>query len=398
MDQAFGLRGQMCTRTRYEDNAILFEIQTRSEKVCCAHCHSRNVVHDGQRVRVFRTIPIGSKQVFLVKTVYRLKCKECGKVLDEDIHFAAGKRTYTNKLARLATELSGRMTIKDVAQYLHLTWDTVKEIQKRFMKRHYGNPDLSNLKYIGIDEFAVAKGHKYKTIVANLANGQVVYIGDGRDKASLDKFWKEVKKAGAKIEAVATDMSQAFTSAVREHCPDAVHVYDHFHVVKMMNDVVDDVRRYAYNKERDEGNRQILKGTRWLLLYRGNNLKGKNAEERLAAALNVNKPLMKAYYLKESLFRIWSQASKEYASIVFDDWTREAIASRVPALRKFGRNLAAKKEQVLAWYDNRISTGKLEGINNKIKTMKRLAYGYRDMKFFELKILAMHDPIHSFFG
>lgn len=83
---------------------------------------------------------------------------------------------------------------------------------------------------------------------------------------------------------------------------------------------------------------------------------------------------------------------------MFDDWTREAIASRVPALQKFGRNLAAKKDQVLAWYDNKISTGKLEGINNKIKTMKRQAYGYRDMKFFELKILAMHDPIYSFVG
>lgn len=107
-----------------------------------------------------------------------------------------GKRSYTNKFARYVVDLSRIGTIKDVALFLNVSWDTVKDIQKRYLQRHYGNPDLSKLEYIGIDEFAVRKGHVYKTIVADLQTGQVVYVGEGKSASALDKFWKKIRKAG----------------------------------------------------------------------------------------------------------------------------------------------------------------------------------------------------------
>jgi transposase len=257
---------------------------------------------------------------------------------------------------------------------------------------------LSTLEYIGIDEFAVRKGHVYKTIVVNLQNGQVVYVGNGKGADALDKFWKKACKTKARIKAVATDLSAAFISSVMENAPDAALVFDHFHVVKLMNDTLDKLRRQAYNQEADLMKRKVLKGTRWLLLCNGEDIYDSYHKNRLENALEMNAPLMKGYYLKEALREIWMQADKGQAEKVLCDWVRQAKDSKVPLLIKFANTLMAHRSGILAWYDYHISTAKLEGINNKIKTMKRQAYGYRDEKFFELKILAMHEKKYAFIG
>ena len=398
MYHALGLRDQECSRTRYEGSMIKLEIKTREEKLRCAHCHSRNVVHDGKRVREFRSVTIGSKPIVLIKTVYRLKCKDCGAVLDEPIAFATGKRHYTHRFERYACELSSFATIKDVATHLRVSWDTVKDIQKRYLHRRYAHPDLSGLRYIGIDEFAVSKGHVYMTVVVNLENGQIVYVGEGKGADSLDKFWPKLSKSGASVEAVATDLSPAYIAAVRTHIPHAVQVYDHFHVVKLMNDVVDKIRRTAYVRAKAE-DRDFIKGTRWLLLMNGERLKDDaKAKAKLDAALLLNRPLMKAYYLKESLHEVWKRFSKVEAERVLDEWIAEAKASRVKLLSKMADTLDKHRNGILAWYDFSISTGKLEGINNKIKVIKRKAYGYRDDEFFKLILLSLHDPIYAFAG
>jgi transposase len=289
-------------------------------------------------------------------------------------------------------------TIKDVALFLNISWDTVKDIQKRYLQRHYGHPDLSKLEYIGIDEFAVRKGHVYKTIVADLTTGQVVYVGQGKGAEALQKFWKKVGKAGARIKAVATDLSAAFISSVRQNAPQAALVFDHFHVVKLMNDTLDRLRRQAYSQEADLMKRKVLKGTRWLLLRNGSDIYDSCYRNRLENALEMNAPLMKAYYLKEALRQIWGQCTKDGGQKALLEWVQQARDSKVPLLMKFANTLMAHQTGILAWYDYHISTAKLEGINNKIKTMKRMAYGYRDDKFFELKILSMHDKNYAFVG
>ena len=387
--QGFGIFEQECTRVRYEDKSIILEIQTRKHKLVCPQCKSRNVKRSGFHIRRIRNVPIGSKQVIMNVKVQRVECRDCGCIRNERLHFVRGKRSYTNRFSNLVLSLSQIGTIKDIANFLHISWDTVKEIQKNYLKRHYGSPNLDGLEYIGIDEFAVAKGHIYKTIVVNLLNGQVVYIGQGKGMDALNGFWKKIKKKKVFIKAVATDLSGAFISSVMKNAPQATLVFDHFHVVKLMNDTLDIIRRNLYREEKDVNKRKVLKGTRWLLLCNGKDIfDDKYKSGRLENALALNEPL------KE----IWMQIDEEHANKVLEDWLEQAYQAKIPQLTKFANTLKAHKFGILSWYRYRISTGKLEGINNKIKTMKRLAYGYRDQKFFELKILAMHDKNYAFVG
>ena len=294
---AFGVRHQECTKTEYKGNQIIHYIQTRKDDLRCPECKSRKIIRSGSIYRDIRSVPVGHRETILRMKVQRIECKSCGCIRQEDIHFVTGKRSYTNKFARYVVGLSRIGTIKDVALFLNISWDTVKDIQKRYLQRHYGNPDLSKLEYIGIDEFAVRKGHVYKTIVADLLTGQVVYVGDGKGADALDGFWKKVRKAKAAIKAVATDLSAAFISSVKENAPDAALVFDHFHVLKLMNDTLDKLRRQAYNQEADIMKRKVLKGTRWLLLRNGEDIYDSCHRNRLENALEMNAPLMKGYWI-----------------------------------------------------------------------------------------------------
>jgi transposase len=398
MYHAIGICEQECSSIRYEESCIILKEQTRKKKLCCSCCKSKKVIRSGSSIRRIRSVPIGRKPVIIELKVQRLACKACNAIRQENIHFVRGKHSYSNKMARLVIDLSRIGTIKDVAIFLHLSWDTVKDIQKNYLSRHYSNPDFKGVRYIGIDEFAVAKGHIYKTIVVDLETGRVIHVDDGKGKDALNKFWQKVRKTGVKIEAVATDLSAAFIASVLENAPGSTLVFDHFHVVKLMNDTLDEIRRSLYRQEKDLNKRKVIKGTRWLLLCNGKDMDDQKFKSRLENALKLNEPLMKAYYLKESLQEIWTQINKEKAEEVLDKWLEQAYDAKIPRLTTFANTLKAHRWGILAWYDYHISTAKLEGINNKIKTMKRQAYGYRDQKFFHLKILALHDKNYAFSG
>jgi transposase len=201
------------------------------------------------------------------------------------------------------------------------------------------------------------------------------------------------------VEAVAIDMSPAYMSAVMEHLPGAAIVFDHFHVVKLFNDKLSDLRRDLYRKAKDQLQKDVLKGTRWLLLKNPDNLDEKKGEkERLEEALRMNEPLYAAYYLKEDLREVWNQPSKKQAEKALNKWIGKASSSKIPMLKTMAKTLMAYKSGILAYYDFPISTGPLEGTNNKIKTMKRQAYGFRDMEFFKLKIMALHETKYALVG
>ena len=191
-------------------------------------------------------------------------------------------------------------------------------------------------------------------------------------------FGNGSEERGVDIKYIATDLSAAFISSVYENCPNAVHVFDHFHVVKLMNEKLDEIRRIQYHMEKDINKRKVLKGTRYLLLSNGVDIFDKEYKTRLDNALAMNKPLSQAYYLKEQLREIWTQVNKNNAEMVMLDWVKQAQESKVPQLVKMAATVMAHRTGILAWYDCHISTGKVEGINNKIKVLKRAAYGFRD--------------------
>ena len=232
----WGLRGYYYQGTHYEGGAIRFRVRQVDTGLCCSHCGSRNVYKSGQVPRSFRGVPLGDHPVWIDLPVQRLWCAGCSKTRQAKIGFADARRSYTHTFERYVLDLSRHMTIQDVACHLGVSWDTVKEIQKRNLQRHFAQPKLKHLEHIAIDEISIGHGHRYLTVVLDLGSGAVVFVGEGKGAEALLPFWKRLRAAHAKIRAVATDMSPAYIAAVQEHLPKAIHVFDRFHVVKLFNE------------------------------------------------------------------------------------------------------------------------------------------------------------------
>jgi len=397
--RVFGVRGYRYVKSEYLKGGVVFTVDPKKEVLSCTACGSAEVIRRGEVVRKFHTLPIGSRQVTIQARIPRLECHECGVVRQATIGFAEPRRTYTKSFERYVLELSQSMTILDVAEHLDVSWDVVKDIQKRNLNKHFAKPKLKHLKRLAIDEIAIGKGHRYLTVVLDLESGAVVFVGDGKGGDALLPFWRRLRAAHAKIEAVATDMSPAYIGAVTTHLPEASLVFDRFHVMKLYNEKLSQLRRDLQREATDGPMKQSIKGTRWLLVKNPENLDTvKNEHQRLAEALKLNEPLALAYYLKEDLREVWEQEDEEAAQAHLMDWILRAEISGVAMLIKFAKTLRWHAQGILAWYDYPISTGPLEGTNNKIKTMKRQAYGFRDHEFFKLKILALHQTKYALVG
>jgi transposase len=291
------------------------------------------------------------------------------------------------------------MTILDVAHHLQMSWHTVKEIQKRNLGKHFSRPALKALKRIAIDEISVGRGHRYLTVVLDLDSGAVVFVGEGKGASALEPFWKRLKSSRARIQAVAMDMSQAYISAVTANLPHAAIVFDHFHVIKLMNEKLTELRRDLYREVTDLLKKEVLKGIRWLLLKNPENLREeRNERDRLEQGLSLNKPLATGYYMKDDLRLLWAMPDKTAADAHMHHWIARAEASGIKILKDMAKTLRTHRQGILAYYDHRISTGPLEGTNNKIKTLQRQAYGFRDQAFFMLRIYALHTTRYELVG
>src|SRR3954447_20630013 len=396
---AFGIRGYQYTRTDYQGGQVIFTIRHEPETCRCSACGSPLVQSRGRVERRFRTVPIGSRATFVVLPIPRVECQACGVVRQVKVPFADPRRSYTRSFERYALELCRRMTIRDVANHLGVSWDVIKDIQRRDLARRFAKPKLKHLRHIAIDEIAIAKGHRYLTVVLDLDSGAVVFVGDGKGAKALKPFWKRLRGSKAKIEAVAMDMSKAYRQAVSTHLPTAKIVFDHFHVIKLFNEKLTQLRRDLHREATDTLQKKVLKGTRWLLLKAAENLdETRNEKQKLEEALALNKSLATADYMKEDLRQFWEQPGKRFATAFLNDWIKRAEASGIKMLQEMARALAWHRSGLLAYYDVRITSGPMEGTNNKIKTMKRQAYGFRDWGFFKLKLLAIHETRYELVG
>ena len=395
----FGIRGYRYVSTKYVEGRMVFRVTQEADSCQCSACGSSELAPRGHVERRFRGLPIGGKGVTIVLPIPRVECLDCGVVRQVTVGFAEPRRSYTKSFARYALELSRLMTIKDVAHHLGVSWDIVKDIQKQDLQRRFAKPKLKHLRQIAIDEISVRKGHRYVTIVMDLESGAVVHVGQGKGGEALQPFWRRLRASHAKIEAVATDMSPAYIDAVITHLPDATLVFDRFHVIKLYNDKLSELRRDLYRQLQDSMQKDVLKGIRWLLLKRPERLdQSRNEPERLQEALRLNEPLATAYYLKDELNAIWEQDDQETAQALLMDWILYAESTGIRMLKNFAKTLRLHAWGILAYYDYPISTGPLEGTNNKIKTMKRQAYGFRDPEFLKLKILGIHESKYALVG
>ena len=395
----FALEGYRTVVTRFEGNKIILKVESK-KSLRCSSCDSTHVVRRGRCSRDFQAPPIGHKKVVIRWAVPRVACRDCGLVRRVKVPFASLHKRYTKRLEKYVLFVLRAATIKDVAAIVGLSWDVVKDIQKRSLLKRFRLPRLKGIRRIAIDEISIGKGHHYLSVVLDLDSGKVLYVGEGKGTEALKPFWNRVKRCKqCKIKSVAIDMSPAYISAVSSNLADARIVFDRFHIVKLCNEMLTKLRRALYNEATELMEKNVLKGTRWLLLKNPENLDvSRNESEHLNKALELNQPLATAYYMKEELRQFWEQEDKVSAGALIFDWMHRAEASGIKLLKNFAHTVSAHREGILAWYDDKISTGPLEGTNNKIKTMKRQAYGYRDTEFFKLKIMALHETKYAFVG
>ncbi|HTY23871.1 MAG TPA: ISL3 family transposase [Desulfomonilaceae bacterium] len=397
----FGItgRGIHHVHTRYEAGRTIFRIGQDPTTLLCSACGSRRVWKKGTLFRRFITLPIGLRVTIIEFPIQRVLCLVCGVTRQVKIGFAEPDRRYTKRFGRYVLDLSKHMTMTDVAHHLGISWHTVKEIQKTYLCKHFSRPSLKGLKRIAVDEISIGHGHHYLTVVLDLDSGAVVFVGEGKGADAMGPFWRRLKSSRARIEAVAMDMSQAYISTVRSNLPYATIVFDHFHVIKLMNEKLTELRRDLYREATDLLHKNVLKGSRWLLLKNPENLQDdRNERARLEEALSLNKPLATAYYMKEDLRLLWSLPDKATADAHLQNWIARAQASGIRILKDLAKTLSSHKRGILAYYDHRISTGPLEATNNKIKTLQRQAYGFRDRTFFILRIYALHTTRYELVG
>ena len=317
--------------------------------------------------------------------MHRIRCHECGAYLMERLPFLPSAHArYTRALARTVIELRPEMSISAIAEYFDLHWTTVKEMEKDHLKIKYKHIALKDVKVIGIDEIFIGN-MKFFTIVRDLESGAVLHIGKGKGAESLEAFSRRLRMSQCHIEAVTADFSPAYGSWVKDALPDAMIVYDHFHLIKLMNDKLNKIRRRTMD-ELEEEQKKFLKNKRWLLLKNIEKL-DEDDTVKLHRLRDVYKDLGDASMLKESLRNIYSLAPDIYtATKAFNKWCDWAIETGIKELKTMAKTISRHLKGIVAHWYLPISNASMEGFNNKIRWLIRQAYGYHDKEYFRLKI------------
>ncbi|MBN5090827.1 ISL3 family transposase, partial [Stenotrophomonas maltophilia] len=345
-------------------------------------------IHD-HVIRRIRDLPVFDEPVELEVQRQRVACPRCGPKL-EHLDWLDRHCRVTQRLAKSVAQMCATTSIHATARWHGLDWKTVKALDFRHLQQTLGPVDLSGIHILAMDEFAIQKGHRYATVIVEPSRKRVLWVGRGRSRADVRPFFELLGREGCeRIQAVAMDMNSAFDLEVKAQCPNAEVVYDLFHVVaKYGREVIDRVRVDEANRLRqDKPARRVVKTSRWLLLRNRQNVPA-DQRVKLKELLAANKALLTAYVLKDDLKQLWRYRSQAWAAKAWKSWRQRALRSRLEPLRTFVRRLQPYLAGILAHCRWPLGTNLVEGINNKIKVIKRVAYGYRDDAYFFLKIRA----------
>jgi len=356
-------------------------------RVCSGCGQHVFAIHDTTG-RWVRDLPILDADTWLLVQRVRVNCPDCGPRI-EALDWLESHARFTRRFADSVVRLAALLPLKQVAMLYDLHWVTVKRLHKQHLHETLGPADLSDIDVIAMDEFAIQKGHRYATVVIEPNRRQVLWVGRGRGREDVRPFFELLGAEGrARLKAVAIDMNGAYEHEVRAQCPQAEIVFDLFHVVaKYGREVVDRVRVDEANRlKHDRPARKVIKGSRWLLLRNAENLERERDRVRLDELLKANRALSKVYILKDDLKSLWDYRHPGYARRAWQGWYNRAIRSRIEPLKQFARRLKEKIDGVLSHCRWPLNTSVIEGINNKIKVIKRMAYGYRDDEYFFLRI------------
>ena len=331
---------------------------------------------------------MGTKKTTISISMHRLRCHDCGKYLMESIPFISSASNRISKvLERSILDLRKEMSIKAVANHFGLNWHTVKNAEKKHLRKKYEKISLKGVTAIGIDEVHMGKkigGKGYLTIVRDLYSGATLFVGRGKSGDTLNEFAVKLKRSKVQIKFVAVDLAPSFTSWIKKHIPKATIVYDHFHVIKLMNERLCNIRRRIMRELEDE-EKVDLKGKRWHFNRNEENL-CKQAREELESCCHLYQELGIAHGLKEALRRIYKIRDVVFVENALVYWCEKAEASQIKELVSMAKTLRKHAAGIVAFWKTGITSATMEGFNNKIGWLTRQAYGYRDEEYLILKI------------
>ena len=349
-----------------------------------------------QRPRQVRDLSCGDKRVYVDFSIRRVHCVWCGVVKTENLDWLADNPFYTKRFAFFVGRRCRESSVKAVAEELYLDWHAVKELDKQYMSEQLRRAGPPAPKAIGIDEISIGRGHSYRIVVSDLVRGRPIWFGGkDRSEASMDLFyaWLGPVKS-SKIRLAVMDMWKAFrNSTLKEgNAPQALIIYDKFHVLGHLQDALDTVRKNEYSRLTGPG-RRFIKGQKYALLSRWRNL-SLPGRKGLKLLFHANKRLHTAYLLKESFEQLWSYETPGWARRFFDNWRESLKWQRLKPYEKFAVMIDKHWDGIVSYCqaDNKVALGFVEGLNNKIRVIQRRAYGFRDEEYLRLKILTCMLP------
>lgn len=319
----------------------------------------------------------------------RANCPRCG-VKVERVPWAEGKSPFTTSFAYFLAGWAKRLSWKETAEAFQTSWECVFRAVRMVVAWGLAHRDLRGIRAIGVDEVMWHRGHKYLTVVYEIANARrrLLWIGKERTEETIRSFFDWFgKRRSNRLKFICSDMWQPFLKLIAEKAGRAVHVLDRFHIVANLNKAIDLVRAKEVKRLKADGYEPILKRMRWILVKRPENLTKKQASS-LRELLQFNLRSVKAYLLKEEFQRLWTYVSPTWAGKFLDQWCRCVMRTRIEPMKKFARSIRSHRELILNWFRARgeISTGVVEGMNNKLKLTLRKAYGFRTFEATEVAL------------
>jgi transposase len=386
------------------------EIGVRPRKgsaAVCSRCHQPAPGYDQLAERRYEFIPFWGFLVFLLYSMRRVDCRRCQAVVVEEVPWGNGKHQLTNAYMLFLARWARRLSWKETAEAFRTSWDKVCDAVEHVVTFGLAHRTLGQIDAIGVDEIQYAKGHKYLTLVYQIDLGvtRLLWVGKERTIESFQGFFTTIgEEITSKIVFVCSDMWEPYLKVIREKCSEALHILDRFHIVAKMNKALDEVRAGESRRMASEGRTPLLKKSRWLLLKREENLKTEQ-RFRLRDLLRYNLGTVRAYLLKEAFQQLWDYNSPAGAAKFLDEWCRQTMRSRIEPMKKIARSLRQHRELILNYFraHKLLSSGVVEGLNNKAKVTMRKSYGFRTFRVLELALyhslgkLPEPESTHDFF-
>jgi transposase len=365
-------------------------VARKNSRPYCSGCLKRGRPYDRLEERRFEFVPLWGILVFLAYRMRRVDCQRCG-VTVEMVPWGDGKNQLTTTYRWYLASWAKRLSWSEVGSIFRTSWDSVCRAVEHAVEWGLAHRDLGGVTALGVDEVAWQRGHTYMTLVYDIsgATKRLLAVAEHRTEASLRACLEGLGKPACQgVRFVCGDMWQPYLKVIREKLGHAVHVLDRFHVMQQFGKALDEIRAEEAKELVEDGYEPVLKKSRWCLLKRPENLTDKQTV-KLEELLKYNLKTMRAYLRREDFQRFWEYKSAAWAGKFLDEWTRRVMRSRIEPMKKVARSPRNHQPLILNWFRARgaISSGAVEGLNNKVKLVTRKSYGFRTAKVAKLALL-----------